>query len=98
MNAMYWTADVVLLTVASTTLWALKRSPAGIVELVQFMWARPWGKQVLIDFYGLEVVLALFMVTHAMGSGAWLVLTVCLLLMPLLGASAAAAYWLFAVV
>lgn len=97
MNAMHWTAGFVLLLVASTTLWALRRSPDGFIELFQTMWSRPWGKQVLIDFYGLEVVLALFMVTHATGSGTWFVLTVCLVLMPFLGASAAAAYWLLAV-
>ena len=51
----------------------------------------------MLDFFGLEVVLALFIVTHAAGTGAWLVLIVCPALMPFLGASAAAAYWLLAV-
>lgn len=98
MDTMQLTAGIVLLTVASTTLWALKASPRGIIEVGAFMWSRPWGKQILLDFYGLEVVLALFMVTHAMASGAWIALIVCLVLMPFLGASAAAAYWLIAVV
>ena len=92
-------ADIgVLLTVGSATVWALVRSPgAGFLEQFQAIWSMPWGKQVVIDFYGLEVVLALFMISHAMTTGAWLVLTVCLVLMPFLGASAAAAYWILAV-
>ncbi len=98
MTAMDWVAALVLLAVGSTTVWALRRSPgAGFFDQFQSMWAMPWGRQVVIDFYGLEVVLALFMITHAMTSGSWLVLTACLVLMPFLGASAAAAYWLFAV-
>ena len=98
MNAMSWIAVGVFLIVTASTLWALVRHPSGIVDLVFTMWERPWGKQVLLDFYGLEVILALFMVTHAMGTGTWLAVSVCLVLMPFLGASAAAAYWLIAVV
>ena len=97
MNATHWIAGLVLLMVGATTVWALKRSAAGFFDQAQTVWAMPWGKQFVIDFYGLEIVLALFMITHAMGSGSWLILGVCLLLMPFLGASAAAAYWLFAV-
>ena len=97
MNATHWIAALVLLAVASTTIWALVRSPAGFFDQFQSMWAMPWGRQVVIDFYGLEVVLALFMITHAVGSGSWFVLVACLVLMPFLGASAAAAYWLFAI-
>jgi hypothetical protein len=98
MTAMDWTAGLVLLAVASTTVWALRRSPgAGFVEQFQALWAMPWGRQITIDFYGLEVVLALFMITHAMASGTWLALAACLASMPFLGATAAAAYWIFAV-
>jgi len=98
MHATDWIAALVLLTVGSATFWAFKRSP-GLACLEQFgaTWALPWGRQVMLDFFGLEVVLALFMVTHAAGTGAWLVLIVCLALMPFLGASSAAAYWLLAV-
>jgi hypothetical protein len=96
MTAMGWIAGLVLVAVASVTLWALRRSPNFLREF-QTVWALPWGKQVVIDFYGLEVVLALFMVTHAMASGTWLALIVCLVLMPMFGSMAAAAYWLFAV-
>ena len=96
MPATQWIAGLVLLIVGSATVWAYRRSP-GFVEQFRSILALTWGKQVVVDFYGLQVVLALFMVTHALGSGAWLTLSVCLALMPFLGASAAAAYWLLAV-
>ena len=57
----------------------------------------PWGRQVVVDFYGLEIVLALFMVTHAMEAGTWTALIVSLVLMPAFGAMAAAGYWIFAI-
>ena len=69
----------------------------GFAEQFGSIWTLPWGRQVVLDFFGLEVVRALFMVTHAAANGAWLVLIVGLALMPFLGASAAAAYWLLAV-
>ena len=98
MPATQWIAGLVLLIVGSATVWAYRRSPgSGLVEQFRSILALTWGKQVVVDFYGLQVVLALFMVTHALGSGAWLTLSVCLALMPFLGASAAAAYWLLAV-
>ena len=96
MTAMGWIAGLVLIVVASITVWALRRS-ANFFHEFQTVWALPWGKQVVLDFYGLELVLALFMVTHAAASGTWLALVVCLVLMPMFGSMAAAAYWLFAV-
>ena len=96
--AMNVAAALALLVVASATVWAIRKSPFGkMIEEFQAMLAMPWGRQVVIDFYGLEVILALFMISHAMGAGTWVALTVCLVLMPVFGASAAAAYWLFAV-
>jgi hypothetical protein len=96
MTATGWVAALVLIAVASVTGWALRRSPDFFGEF-RTVWGLPWGKQVVIDFYGLEIVLALFMVTHAAASGTWLTLVVCLVLMPVFGSMAAAAYWLFAV-
>ena len=46
----------------------------------------------------LEIVLALFMVSHAATADTWVPLVVCLVLMPAFGAMAAAGYWIFAVV
>ena len=97
MTVMDWIAALVGLIVASTTIWALRRSPEGFFETFQTLWPMPWGKQIVIDFYGLEAVLALFMITHAMASGTWIAFAICIVLMPFLGATAAAAYWLFAV-
>ena len=49
------------------------------------------------DFVGLEVVLVLWMATHAYEAGSWLVFGLCVATMPLFGAMSAAAYWLVAV-
>ena len=57
----------------------------------------PWGKQLLLDFCGLEVVLVLWMATHAYEAGSWLVFGLCVATMPLFGAMSAAAYWLVAI-
>ncbi len=98
MHAPQWIAALVLLTIGSATVWAFRRSPGwGFAEEFGSIRTLPWGRQVVLDFFGLEVVLALFMVSHAAGSGTWLALIVCLALMPIFGSSAAAAYWLLAV-
>lgn len=99
MDLTHWIATLVLLVVGGATAWAFKRSPGlGFFDQFMSIWSLPWGRQIMIDFYGLELVLALFMVSHAAASGAWFVLIVCLALMPFLGATPAAAYWLLAVV
>ncbi len=54
-------------------------------------------KQLLIYLCGLEVVLVLWMATHAYEAGSWLVFGLCIATMPLFGAMSAAAYWLVAV-
>ena len=90
-------AIVVLIGVALVSGWAIRQEPDAITALAS-MWARPWGKQVFLDFYGLEVVLVLWMASHAQETGDWLVFGICAATMPALGAMSAAAYWLFAVV
>lgn len=57
----------------------------------------PWGKQFMIDFWGLEIMLALWMVSHALAQGSLGLAIGCIVLMPIFGAMPAAAYWLFAV-
>ena len=96
MDVAHWIALLVLLVFAGATAWAFARS-SGLATEFMSIGSLPWGRQILIDFYGLEVMLALFMVSHAAASGTWLALIVCLVLMPFLGAGAAAAYWLAAV-
>lgn len=89
-------AIIVLIAVALITIWALQRSPDAISQLAA-IWRRPWGKQVFFDFYGLEVVLILWMISHAQETGSWFLFGLCAATMPAFGAMSAAVYWLFAV-
>ncbi len=93
------TALVVFLAVAALSIWAWRQHPASqFVSDFGSIWeGSPWGKQLLLDFYGLEVVLVLWMATHAYEAGSWLVFGLCVATMPLFGAMSAAAYWLVAI-
>ena len=53
----------------------------------------PWGKQVIVDFYALELMLALWMVAHAAAHGTWILVALCIAAMPVFGAMPAAVYW-----
>ena len=77
------------------TVWAWLRAP-GKQAMDQFagIWQIPWGKQFFVDFFGLEVVLALWMLSDAATHGTVLVAVVCIVTMPLLGALSPAVYWL----
>lgn len=88
-------AALVVLGVLATTVWAAVRGDfvAEFRDIVR----RPWGVQFVVDFYGLELMLALWMTTHAATAGTWLPLGLCLVLLPIFGATAAGAYWLLAV-
>ena len=92
-------ALVVLLGVAVLSIWAWRKRPgADFVGDFGSIWqTSPWGKQLLVDFYGLEVVLVLWMSTHAYEAGSWLIFGICVGTMPFFGAMSAAAYWLLAV-
>lgn len=93
MNAI---AVLVLATVAALSIWALRRRP-GRLALEDFLhvWRfSPWGKQFLVDFYGMEVVLALWMVGHALAHDSLGLALGCIALMPIFGSMSAAAYWL----
>lgn len=77
------------------TVWAWLRAPgARAAEQFAGIWRLPWGKQLFVDFFGLEVVLALWMLSHAAGHGTMASAVVCIATMPLLGALSPAAYWL----
>jgi hypothetical protein len=95
---MFVTALVVLLGVAGLSLWAWRERPgAHMVSDFGSIWqCGPWGKQLIVDFYGLEVVLVLWMATHAAEAGTWLAFGLCVATMPLFGAMSAAMYWLLA--
>ena len=92
-------ALVVLLGVAVLSIWAWRQRPAAqfVSDFGSIWQASPWGKQLLVDFYGLEVVLVLWMTTHAYETGSWLIFGICVATMPMFGAMSAAAYWLLAV-
>lgn len=92
-------ALVVVLAVAVLSIWAWRQRPAThlVADFGSIWQSGPWGKQLLVDFYGLEVVLVLWMATHAYEAGSWLIFGVCVATMPLFGAMSAAGYWLLAV-
>ncbi len=92
-------ATVVLLVVSVLSVWAWRQRPAAqfISDFGSIWQAGPWGKQLLVDFYGLEVILVLWMTTHALETGSWLIFGICVATMPIFGAMSAAAYWLLAV-
>jgi hypothetical protein len=48
----------------------------------------------MLDFFGLEAVLALWMITDAMSAGTWVGAVICIAAMPIFGSMSAAAYWL----
>lgn len=89
-------ACAVLLAVAVQSVRAWRERPGQQAgqDFLQIWQSGPWGKQFYVDFVGLEVVLALWMLTHASAHGTWLVVIPCLLTMPVLGAMSAALYWI----
>ncbi len=92
------TAAATLIFVLSLTVWAISRTgPQTLTELGEIWRTGPWPKQIVGDFYGLEIILALWMIQHASLHETLWILIPCLVTMPLLGASSAAAYWILAV-
>jgi hypothetical protein len=91
-------AIAVIAIVAGVSIWALRLRGAQAIDDFRAIWASgPWGKQIMLDFGGLEIVLLLWMATHASGAGTWLWFWICAVAMPVFGSMAAAAYWLIAV-
>lgn len=97
MSLLAW---IVLAVMIPLSVWAWRLEPgrAAREEFAQMWRVGPWGKQVLIDFYALELVLALWMLTHASVHESWVLAGVCIAAMPIFGAMPAAVYWLIAVV
>lgn len=93
MNAL---AALVLVAVAAISVSALRRRPgsAALDDFLHVWRFSPWGKQFLIDFYGLEIMLAVWMVGHALAHDSLGLAIACLARMPVLGSMPAAAYWL----
>jgi len=92
-------ALVVLVAVAAISVWAFRRRPGDLAgKDFMHVWSfSPWGKQFMVDFWGLEIMLALWMVSHALAHGSLGVAVGCIVFMPIFGAMPAAVYWLFAV-
>jgi len=88
-------ALIVIAAWAVITLHAWRAMP-GRQAADQFggIWRLPWGKQFFVDFFGLETILALWMLSDAAARGAWTLALVCTAAMPIFGAAAAALYWL----
>ena len=89
----------VLLAVAAVSVWAFRVRPGRLAgEDFVHVWSfSAWGKQFLVDFGGLEVMLALWMISHATAHDSLGLAVACIVLMPVFGAMAAAGYWLLAV-
>lgn len=91
-------AVVVLVVVVAVTAWAWRRLPGRqAAEEFRAIWERPWGKQLMLDFFGLEAVLALWMIGDAASRGTWVSAIACIAAMPVLGSMSAALYWLLRV-
>ena len=92
-------AAAVLIFVAATTIWAFVRRPGKFAgdDFLHVWNFSAWGRQFMIDFWGLEILLALWMIPHAMENDQTLLVSICLILMPIFGAMPAALYWLLAV-
>jgi hypothetical protein len=90
-------ALAVLVVVALVSLVSLRQRPTTALADFIAIARQPWGRQLMVDFYGLEIVLVLWMATHAQAAGTWVAFAACAAAMPVFGAMAAAAYWLIAV-
>ena len=92
-------ALAVLISIAGVSILALLRRPGSLaIEDFAHIWGfSPWGKQVLLDFGGLEIMLALWMVSHALAHDSLALAVGCIVVMPIFGAMSAAVYWLLGV-
>jgi hypothetical protein len=92
---MHTVALLVIVAWAGISAWAWSRAP-GRQAADQFarIWQVPWGKQFFVDFFGLEIVLALWMLSDAAVRGSWALGVICVAAMPIFGTLPAALYWL----
>jgi len=90
-------ATLILAGMLGFTVWCWVRAPAkAMADQFAGIWAvTPWGKQLMLDFFGLEVILALWMLADAQrADGSLTAALACIVAMPVFGAMAAALYWL----
>ena len=93
MNAV---AVVVLVGMLVVSAWSWIGAPArAMADQFKAIWdVTPWGKQLMLDFFGLEAILALWMVTDARATASWVAAIACIVTLPLFGSMSAAVYWL----
>jgi hypothetical protein len=89
-------AVVVLVVMFAVSIWSWRLAPMRVMaDQFTGIWrVQPWGKQLMLDFFGLEAILALWMLADARTSGGWLAAIACIAGMPVFGAMSAALYWL----
>jgi hypothetical protein len=89
-------AAIVLVGVLGVSLWSWRQAPARKMadQFVGIWQVRPWGRQFFVDFFGLEVILALWMIADVERGGSWAAAVIYIVLMPFFGAASAALYWL----
>ena len=88
-------ALAVLLILVAVSAWAWRQSPGRrAADEFREIWQKPWGKQLMLDFFGLEAILALWILSDASSRGTWGSAIACIAAMPIFGSMSAAAYWL----
>ena len=89
-------AAVVLVVLLAISLWAWRLAPSrqAAEQFIHIWRAHPWGKQFYLDFFGLQVMLALWMLADAGSRDALRLALACIATMPIFGAMSAALYWL----
>jgi hypothetical protein len=92
---MFAVAAVVVLVVAAVSVWAWSQAPGRqAADQLSEIWRLPWGKQLYFDFFGLNLVLALWMLTDGLAYGRSLLAMACVITLPVFGAMSAGTYWL----
>jgi len=93
MNAI---AALVFVVMLAISIWAWRLAPTkrAADQFVGIWRVHPWGKQFYFDFFGLQIMLALWMLADAASRGSWFLAGVCIVAMPIFGAMPAALYFL----
>ena len=95
---MKFVAIAVVLVYLGISVWALRARPGDLAgqDFLHVWRFSPWGKQFMVDFLCLGVVVGLWMVPHAIANDSLLLAIVCLAAMPIFGALPPALYLLIA--
>lgn len=92
---MIFVAAAVVFVVAAVSIWAWSQAPGRLAgEQFVEIWRLPWGKQFYFDFFGLNLVLALWMLSDGLAYGRSLLAMACVIALPVFGAMSAGTYWI----